>query len=109
MKELSTLDILTILYFYSKNFHAYLHRLGVDFFPEQYQTFFQILQQYYKKYGKVPPKTAMLIECEESEKEYLSTLIDQVYNNVECVKHFTHSYIIDKLNAFAKKNFLKEK
>lgn len=107
-KELSTLDIVTILYFYSKNFHAYLLRLEVDFFPDQYQTFMQILKKYYKSYDKVPPKTAMLLECDEEEKEELSKIYDLVYNNVENVKRYAHTYILDKLDSFAKRNYLKK-
>ena len=106
-KELSALDILTILYFYSKNFHAYMLRLPPDFFPEEHQTFVDILQQYYRSYDKVPPKSAFLLECDGEEADEIAKLYDRVYNNIEMVKHYAHDYITDKLNAFAKKNFLK--
>jgi len=108
MNEMSHLDILTIMYFYSKNFHAYMLRIEPAFFPKNMQTFFDILRTYYKTYGKVPPKSAMELECDGDEKTQISALYDQVFNNVEMVKHYAHDFIRDKFDAFAKKNFLKK-
>jgi len=106
-KPISEFDILTILYFYSKNFHAYILRIENEFFSEEHQTFFEILQKYYKAYDKVPPKSAMLMECNEQEQVQLGQLYDRVYTNIEMVKHFAHDFISDKMDLFVKRNFLK--
>jgi len=106
-KEFSELDLLTILYFYSKSFHVYVQRLEPEFFAEEHQVFFSILSQYYKSYGKIPPLSAFLLECEESEKEQMNKLYDQVSKNIDQVKHYAHDYIIEKLDLFSKKNHLK--
>jgi len=105
--EMTELDTVTVLYFYSKNFHAYMLRLEPEFFTEEFQSFFAITQKYYKAYDKVPPKSAMLMECDELEKESLGATYDRVYQNVEMVKHYAHDYISEKLDAFVKRNHLK--
>jgi replicative DNA helicase len=107
-KDLSPLDIVTVLYFYAKNFHAYILRLEADFFPDEYQPFMEILKKYYKNYDKVPPKSAMLTECDEIDRAQMEALYDTVFTNINNVKHYAHEYLIEKLDAFAKKNYLRK-
>ena len=106
-KEFSQLDIITILYFYSKNFHAYMMRIEPEFFNDANISLFAVIQTYYKSFDKVPPKSAILIECDIEEKDSLSVLYDQMVSAVDNVKNYTHDYIVEKLDAFVKKNFLK--
>lgn len=107
-KEFTELDIVTILYLYSKSFHAYILRLEEEFFHDEFQSFVGIVGKYYKAYGHVPPLSAILIEAEGEERQNLTTLHNKVVANVEQVKHFAHTYITEKLDAFAKKNYLKK-
>lgn len=107
-KEFSELDILTILYFYSKNFHAYMLRLDPEFFSDDHETFFKIVRKYYKAYNKVPSRHAILLECENDEKESLGSFYDNMFQHRENIKHLAHDFIVEKLDAFAKKNYLKK-
>ena len=106
-KQLSHLDILSILFFYSRNFHAYMLRLEPDFFPEPLDAFFEVVQSYYKKFDKVPPKSAVVNETNGYDEKTMGEVFDKVFGNHEQVKFFTHGYIVEKLDAFAKKNYLK--
>lgn len=106
-KTLSELDILTVLFFYSRNFHAYLLRLKPAFFEDEYQSFFETIQKYYSAYGKMPSTQVIETELRGEEKDEALKTYDAVYANHDKVKNLTHEYLLDKLSTFAKKCFLK--
>ena len=107
-KNITELDLLTVLFFHSASFHAYLLRLKPDFFEEQNQPFFEILQKHYKSYAKVPSKKVYEVELVGDELKYTLELWDKIYANYEKTKHLSHDYLVDKLDHFSKGCFLKQ-
>jgi len=105
--NLTELDILTIFYFYAKSFHSYVLRLDSEFFSDEMQPFFEILQAHYKAYGTVPSDKVFETELEGDEQKSAVKIWKKVYENYERVKHLTHDYIVEKLDHFAKGCFLK--
>jgi replicative DNA helicase len=109
-QELSELDILTVLYYYNKNFHAYLHRIESDFFEDKFRTFFKVVQKHYKAYGCVPPESVFTVELQNQpdKAEHCKEILTHLSTNYEAIKNFTHEYLIDKLDIFTKKNFVRK-
>jgi len=106
--DLNELDIITLLFFHSRNFHAYVLRLLPHFFADEHQDFFEVMQKHYKAYGKVPSKKVYEVELNGKDKDQALAIWDKVYSNYETVKHLSHDYIADKLGNFAKGCYLKE-
>lgn len=109
-QELSEIDILTVLYYYNKNFHAYLHRIEPDFFDEKFRTFFKVFQKYYKAYNSVPDENVFNVELQNRQEkaEECKNILKHLATNYEAIKNFTHEYLIDKLDIFTKKNFVRK-
>jgi replicative DNA helicase len=106
--HLNELDILTALYYHSKNFHAYVLRLKPEFFAEEYQAYYDVFQQYYKSYGQSPHKTVFEAELTSEESKPTLQLLDRIIANYERIKDLSHEYISDKIQYFAKGCYLKQ-
>jgi hypothetical protein len=68
------LDVLTTIYKNPRDFHAFTVRYEKEFFDDKYRLFFSVVQDYYKKFGKTPPKSAFNIELNAEDKENCFTI-----------------------------------
>jgi len=106
--KFTEIDVLTALFFYSRSFHAYVLRISPDFFEEQNQDFFEILQKYYRAYNKVPDQKVYEVELDGNDQKNALAVWDKCYKNYAKIKNLTHEYILEKIDEFTKKGFLKK-
>jgi len=106
-KNITELDLITVLFFHASSFHAYMLRLESEFFSEKYQCFFEVMQKHYKAYGKVPAQSVYKIELDPEDKKEALVTWDEVYANYEKTKHLSHDYLLDKFDNFSQGCFLK--
>ena len=107
-KELNEKDILTALYFLPNTFHSYILRLEVQFFKEKLRPFYAVLKNYYGRFGEKPARSVYEVELEGEDKDFAINLITYLEGNLDKIKSYKPDYIVEKLNVFAKKCFIKK-
>jgi RecA/RadA recombinase len=101
-------DILTILFCKSKEVHPYIIKILPEFFSEKLRVFYSIFQEYYQKYMKAPSKTVFNVEFEGDDRVKVIHIFDAIQNNFEKIKDLEQDYILEKLDLFVKKSFIKK-
>lgn len=107
-KEISQLDLLTILYNFPKTYHAYLCKIEPSFFEDMYRSFFHIFQNHYKRFSESPSESVFSVEVEEEEKKNVLSVLNNIKNNYESIKLYSYDYVVSKLDAFMKKCVIKK-
>lgn len=108
--HLPEVDLLTALFCKSKEFHPYVMKIEKEFFSEQYRGFFSVFQAYYKKYGKPPAQTVFKIEYDDGsdEQKNVLSIYEAIKTNYSNIKLMDQNYLLDSLNIFVKKSFIKK-
>lgn len=108
--HLPEIDILTALFCKPREFHPYVMKIDQEFFSENLRSFFSVFQSYYKKYGKPPSQSVFKIEFEEGSDQQKTALatFEAIRTNYPNIKTIDQNFILEHLNLFVKKSFIKK-
>ncbi len=108
--HLPEIDLLTALFCKPRELHPYIMKMEMEFFSESLRRFFEVFRTYYTKYGKPPPQSVFKISHEEGSDEQRKALgiYETIKNNYANIKNLDPDFILENLNLFVKKSFIKK-